>query len=161
MIAQVKSKITKAVLSLLKEGMGYRKVALCIALGIVLGIFPVIGTSTLLCTVVALALRLNLPIIQIVNYAVYPLQIVLLAPFFGVGSWLFGGQRELNFATEMIALMQNDPWGSIIRLWNLILYAVGAWMLVSPFIVIISYHALKPVIRNLASNRKLNNAFTK
>ena len=141
--------------------MSHQKIALCIALGIVLGIFPIIGTSTLLCTVAALTLRLNLPIIQIVNYAVYPLQIVLLAPFLGVGNWLFGGQRELNFGKEMIAQMQNDPWGSIVKLWDLILYAVGAWMIFSPLIVLISYQLLKPVIRNLAANRKLNKAFTK
>ena len=157
----MRSKIANAALSLLKEGMSHQKVALCIALGIVLGIFPVIGTSTLLCTVAALALRLNLPIIQIVNYAVYPLQIILLAPYLGAGNWLFGGQHELNFGKELIDLMQNDPWGSIGQLGDLILYAVVVWMITSPFIILVAYHLLKPVIRNLAANRNLKGAFTK
>ena len=79
MIRAVKAKILNLVKSMLKEGMSLRKISLCIAVGIVLGIFPVLGTTTLLCTVAALALRLNLPAVQIVNYMVYPLQLVLLA----------------------------------------------------------------------------------
>ena len=78
---------------MLKEGMSLRKIALCLALGTVLGIFPVLGATTLLCTIAALALRLNLPAIQFVNYMVYPLQLVLLAPFYGAGSWLFNQQN--------------------------------------------------------------------
>jgi uncharacterized protein (DUF2062 family) len=47
-----------------------RKISLCIALGFALGVFPVLGMTTLLCAFSAFALRLNLPAIQVVNFLV-------------------------------------------------------------------------------------------
>jgi uncharacterized protein (DUF2062 family) len=160
MFQRTRDKITQSAWSLLKAGMSYRKVALTIALGMVFGIFPIVGTSTVLCAVAALALRLNLPIIQIVNYAVYPLQIILLAPFLAAGAWLFGDPRAVDFDGAFIASMQNDPWGSLASLWDMILYAVAVWMVVSPIIVMIIYTILKPVMRKLASRPRLKSALT-
>jgi len=154
MITAVKTKILNLVKSMLKEGMSLRKISLCIAVGIVLGIFPVLGTSTLLCTVAALALRLNLPAIQIVNYMVYPLQLVLLAPFYGTGSWLFKQQDWPLIGTDLIGLQQNDFWGSMAGLWDLTLYAILTWLVISPLIFLLLYSASKPVIRALATYRR-------
>ncbi|MGD9175967.1 MAG: DUF2062 domain-containing protein [Desulfobacterales bacterium] len=147
MITTVKTKILNLVKSMLKEGMSLRKISLCIAGGIVLGIFPVLGTTTLLCTVAALALRLNLPAIQIVNYMVYPLQLVLLAPFYGTGSWLFKKQDWPLIGTDLISLLQNDFWGSMAGLWDLTLYAMLTWLVVSPIIFLLMYSASKLLIR--------------
>ena len=66
------------ILNLLRQGITPEKIALSIAFGIALGVFPVIGATTLLCAAAAIVLRLNLPAIQLVNYFVYPLQIALL-----------------------------------------------------------------------------------
>jgi len=154
MITAVKTKILNLVKSMLKEGMSLRKISLCIAVGIVLGIFPVLGTTTLLCTVAALALRLNLPAIQIVNYMVYPLQLVLLAPFYGTGSWLFKKQDWPLIGTDLISLLQNDFWGSMAGLWDLTLYAILTWLVISPIIFLLMYSASKPVIRAWATYRR-------
>ena len=56
------------VVDLLRQGMTPRKVALTLVLGLVISVFPIVGVPTLLCTVVALGLQLNLPLIQAVNY---------------------------------------------------------------------------------------------
>ena len=52
------------------RGMSPEAMALSIALGFVLGVFPVPGCPTLLCALAALALRLNGPAVQAVNYLV-------------------------------------------------------------------------------------------
>jgi uncharacterized protein (DUF2062 family) len=113
-----------------------------------------LGTTTLLCTVAALALRLNLPAIQIVNYMVYPLQLVLLAPFYGTGSWLFKKQDWPLIGTDLISLLQNDFWGSMAGLWDLTLYAILTWLVISPIIFLLMYSASKPVIRAWATYRR-------
>ena len=69
--------------------MSPEKIALTIALGVVLGVTPVLGSTTLLCTAAALLLRLNLPAIQLVNGVTYPLQFVMLIPFYRLGAWMF------------------------------------------------------------------------
>ncbi len=139
--------------TMLKEGMSLRKMALCMALGIVLGIFPVLGATSLLCTVAALTLRLNLPAIQVVNFMVYPLQLVMLAPFYGAGNWLFKQQGWPLINTDLIGLLQNDFWGSMANLWDLALYAVLTWLVISPLLILMLYSASKPVIRALTPHR--------
>jgi uncharacterized protein (DUF2062 family) len=66
--------------------------ALIVALGLVFGTFPVYGCPTLLCLAAALALRLNAPALQAVNYMASPLQLALLVPFHRVGERLLPAQ---------------------------------------------------------------------
>jgi hypothetical protein len=75
----------KPFIQLLRQGVSPEKVALTIALGIILGVTPVLGSTVLLCTLAATVLRLNLPAIQLVNGVVYPLQFILLIPFYRLG----------------------------------------------------------------------------
>jgi uncharacterized protein (DUF2062 family) len=152
MISAIKTKILNLAKSMLKEGMSLRKIALCFALGTVLGTFPILGATTLLCTAAALALRLNLPAIQVVNYMVYPLQIILIAPFYGFGSWLFGQQNRLSGGENLIYRLQNDFWKSMADIWDLTLYAVFTWMIISPFLVLLIYSISKPLIRSFAGS---------
>ena len=60
------------------------------SLGVVVGCIPTLGFSTLICAVVAHPLRINQPLIQTVNFAVYPLQLALLLPLWRTGEWMFG-----------------------------------------------------------------------
>jgi uncharacterized protein (DUF2062 family) len=149
-ITQIKFKLFASVKSMLKEGMQPRQIALCIALGISLGIFPVLGMTTLLCAIAAFTLRLNLPAIQIVNYLVYPVQLILLVPFYGTGSWLFRQPESHRIGDSLIHLIRHDFWGSMANLWDLTLYAILTWLVISPFIILVLYLVLKPAIHSLA-----------
>jgi hypothetical protein len=60
--------------------------ALTLALGFTIGCVPVLGVPTVVCTAVALALGLNLPVIQAANYAAMPFQLVLIVPFLKLGA---------------------------------------------------------------------------
>src|SRR6267154_4289891 len=84
-----KRRLVRPILNLLRQGITPEKIALSVALGAALGVFPALGWSTTLCAIAAIVLRLNLPAIQLVNYFVYPSQIVLLVPFFLCGEKLF------------------------------------------------------------------------
>ncbi|MGD2184492.1 MAG: DUF2062 domain-containing protein [Desulfobacterales bacterium] len=146
----MKRKISKLVKAMLKEGMSLKRISLCIALGATLGVFPVLGMTTLLCTAAAFLFRLNLPAIQVVNFMVYPLQIVLLVPFYGTGNWLFQQQKLHLIKEDLIGLFAKDFWGSMVNLWDLTLYAIVSWLIVSPFLVLLLYGILKSVMRAMA-----------
>lgn len=60
-------RLIRPILDLLRQGVTPEKIALSLALGVALGVFPVLGSTTALCALAALVLRLNLPAIQIVN----------------------------------------------------------------------------------------------
>ncbi|MBN2299057.1 MAG: DUF2062 domain-containing protein, partial [Deltaproteobacteria bacterium] len=104
----MQKKILVPVTKLLKQGISPEKIALSIAWGVMLGIFPVLGTTTILCTVAAVLLRLNLPVIQLANWLVYPLQIVLIVPFFVAGTAMFGNSPFMQDAAQLIVLFRDD-----------------------------------------------------
>lgn len=104
-------KVVDPILKLLKQGISPDKIALCMSVGVVISIFPVIGATTLMCAIAAIILHLNLPAMQIVNYMVYPLQIALLIPFFHFGAILFGVEPLPLSAEDLIAMFRADFWG--------------------------------------------------
>ena len=81
--------LKKVIAQALYQGLSPRRLALTCAFGVVLGIFPVFGLTTLLCFAAAFLFRLNIPIIQLVNYVIAPLQLILIVPFIKLGSYLF------------------------------------------------------------------------
>ncbi|MGA3132571.1 MAG: DUF2062 domain-containing protein [Terracidiphilus sp.] len=81
--------VTKRIATLwLSQGISPRRLALTLALGFSVGCIPLLGIPTVLCTALALALRLNLPAIQAANCASTPLQLALIVPFVRLGRWL-------------------------------------------------------------------------
>jgi uncharacterized protein (DUF2062 family) len=72
----------------LGQGISPLRLAVTLALGFAVGCIPVVGVPTVLCAGLALALRLNLPAIQVANYTAMPLQLALIVPFVRLGGWL-------------------------------------------------------------------------
>ena len=64
MIQFLRRKLVDPILGLLRQGLAPRELALCLALGTGIGLFPVLGISTPLLAVIALVQRLNLAAIQ-------------------------------------------------------------------------------------------------
>ena len=134
-------------------GVAPERLALCIGLGIALGLVPALGTTTLLCTLAAFLFRLNLPAIQLVNYFVYPLQLALLIPFIRAGEWLFGVE-SLDLSLEIIQrMMKTDLWETVIRLWSATMRAVMVWLLTAPVVVALVYLFMTPLLRKLRLQR--------
>ncbi|MEO8373023.1 MAG: DUF2062 domain-containing protein [Candidatus Solibacter sp.] len=146
----IRRRLVQPFLDLLRQGITPEKIALTIALGLALGVTPVIGSTTLLCTGAALALRLNLPAIQLVNGAVYPLQLVLIIPFLRAGAWLFGegGVGALTLS-RLFELIRSDMWHAIVILWSATLHALVAWLAVSAIAASLVYFTLLPVLRRV------------
>ena len=85
----------------LRQGITPEKISMTIALGLVLGVFPILGATTILCGLAAVRLGLNQPIIQLVNYVAYPLQLLALIPFYRAGETLFR-QPHLPLSIPML-----------------------------------------------------------
>jgi uncharacterized protein (DUF2062 family) len=153
MAGRIHKKWKHVIITVLKSGMGPKRLSLCVALGIVLGIFPVLGVTTILCAAASVALRLNVAAMQIVNYLIYPIQIILLVPFYSAGSWLFKEKTELEGIRNILLTMKNDFWGSMAGLWDLTLYAVIAWTVICPILVLILFHLIRPAVTALVHKK--------
>jgi len=126
-----------------------RDLTLAVALGVVLGTFPVIGATTLLCVVASFALRLNLPALQSVNWITSPLQLMLLIPFFKLGTALFGGGAVTVGLGEVIDMMKTDMLGTIGEFLFVTIRAVFAWSLVAPIATALIFVFLFPLFTRI------------
>lgn len=143
-------KFVVPIVDLLRQGITPEKIALSLAFGIGLGVFPVLGSTTLLCTLAAILFRLNLPAIQLVNYFVYPLQLVLLIPFMRFGERLFRSPHVSLSLTIIFESIKRSAWQTTKTYWTTGWHAMLAWCLVGPLGIWIMYLALAPALRKLA-----------
>lgn len=147
----------RLILELFQQGISVEKIAGCLVLGLLLGIFPVLGSTTFLCALAGVLFRLNLPLIQLVNYLVYPLQLLLLLPFWGLGQRFFGGKALSLSMPQLIQMIRDDPWSSIARLWIITLEGIGAWGIVAIPLGLGFYASFVFLLRRLMKG-KLKNA---
>jgi len=72
------------------QGLSGDSIAIILAIGIVLGTFPMYGVPTVFCVLAARVLRLNAPALQLVNQLVSPLRLAMLIPFARLGERILG-----------------------------------------------------------------------
>lgn len=139
-------KLTHLVVALLSEGMTPHKLALTLALGVMLGAIPVLGTTTILCALAAVVLRLNLPLIQAVQFLAYPLQLLLLIPFMQAGQWIFH-QPPLPFTyADLVAFFHAGFWHAVEMLWTYSLHGLVAWLILGGAGALLIYVIARPVL---------------
>jgi uncharacterized protein (DUF2062 family) len=142
-------RVARPIVDLLKQGVTPEKMALSLALGAALGVFPALGWTTSLCAIAALALRLNLPAIQIVNYFMYPAQIALLLPFFRLGERVFHAPHLPISISQMYAMIHASVWGAIKLLWTTTWHAIVVWAMMAPLAIALFYAILVPLLRRV------------
>jgi uncharacterized protein (DUF2062 family) len=143
-------KIVDPVVALLRQGVTPEKMALGLALGVVLGVTPVIGSTTILCMAAALCLRLNLAAIQLVNYLMLPVQLMLLIPFMRAGEWLFGAARNPVTLERIRELIGASVWNAIATLWTSTMHALAAWAILGLIAIFPIYMVLLRSMRRIA-----------
>jgi uncharacterized protein (DUF2062 family) len=146
-------KIAGPLLTLLRQGATPEKIALGLALGMVIGVTPLIGSTTLLCMLAAFLLRLNPAAIQLVNYVMLPVQLMLLIPFYRAGEWVFGSAHNPITLDGVRQLIQANIWKAILTLWTSTIHALAVWAVVGLLASYPVYMLLLPPLRKLARIR--------
>jgi uncharacterized protein (DUF2062 family) len=139
-------------LKLLRQGVSPERLALAVAIGIVVGNIPVFGTSTIICTVIALLFRLNLPAMQLVQAAMAPTQVLLIIPYVRLGEWLLRAPHQSVSIGAGLALIRSRPDSAVAALWEAILHASFAFALVGPVATFALYKVLRPAFELAARN---------
>jgi len=141
-----KRRVVGPILELLRQGVTPEKIALSLAFGLGLGIIPILGVSTILCTAAAVAWRLNLPAIQLVNYLASPLQLLLIIPFVRLGEHMLGSPPQPLTLEAGFALLSSGVVHAIVVLWDAIVHAAIAWIVIGPVLIYGLYRAFKPLL---------------
>jgi Uncharacterized protein conserved in bacteria (DUF2062) len=148
--AFLRRRLVDPVLLLLKQGSTPEKLALSLALGATLGLFPVMGATSVLCLAAGVALRLSHPALQVANYAVYPLQVALILAFVRLGE-RFVGAPPMPFSIErLLVFFREDPAGFLGRFGLTGLHGILGWLALAPVVAGALYVGLLPLLRYAA-----------
>ena len=114
-------------------------IAMIVAVGLVLGTFPVYGCPAVLCLLAAMVFRLNAPALQVVNQLSTPVQLALVVPFARLGERILGERIHGSSATQSNSILS--------RLGELTLQAVAGWLCISVPLGILLYIVLSCALR--------------
>ena len=145
-----RKRVIDPLIVLLKQGLSPEKLALTVGFGIMIGIFPMLGSTTFLCILIGFLVSLNQPALQVVNHCMYPLQILLLLPFLQLGNRLFQVPPIPLSLTQIMNMLQADVWGTVRAFWTTTLRGIVIWCLAAPIVISTVYFALTPIFRKLS-----------
>lgn len=144
-------RLRQLLLAQLTQGVSAEKIALTLGLGLMLGLFPILGTTTALCTFTAWLLRLNQPVMQLVNAALSPVHLALLYPCYRAGETLFGQPHvPLLDLAQVSGRFAADPLQFVIDYGMIAVYGIAVWALVMPLLGLALYALSRPALESLA-----------
>ena len=123
----------------LKQGRCPRDLALAFALGSTLGIMPLVWGTSLICIIIASWLRVNQVVMQLANYLMYPLQIILFIPYLILGEKLFTTSFLPENHLQLLDQIKQTPFLFFSHLWQSNLQGLIAWLVISPLVFILIF----------------------
>jgi uncharacterized protein (DUF2062 family) len=140
----------------LTQGITPEKIALTLAVGSALALFPILGTTTLLCLLAGIVLKLNQAIIQLVNMLCATIHFPIIVGLFRLGHLMFGvpyAHIGPGMMHHMLDTFWEDPGKFFERFGVDALHAIAAWSVILPFWLVIIYLVALPVLREALRRR--------
>jgi uncharacterized protein (DUF2062 family) len=142
-------RIALPIFALLRMGASPRKLAWSLAVGLVIGINPVLGSTTVLCLVVAFVFRLNVAASQLGNHIVYPLQLLLIVPFIRIGNHIFHTAPMPITGKALLEAARISPLALTRQIWLWEWHALVIWTVVAAVAIPVFALALTTLLRRL------------
>ena len=144
--------VVKPVIAQLAQGTTPSKIAQAIAFGVTTGVFPLLGTTTVLGLSVGILLKLNQPVLQVFRELAYPLQLATILLFMRAGESLFGAVHVPLSIPMMMERFFANP-GQFMTEYGMIgLYGVVVWLLLAPLLIGVVYFISRPLVEKLAKH---------
>jgi len=138
------------VMAQLRQGMTVERVSWTISLGVVFGVFPIMGSTTVVCILVAWAFRLNQALLHVFKTAVYPLHLALILVFIRLGERLHGAPLIKFSIPELLGKFKDDPLQFARDFGMAGWHGVSAWLLIAPIAAVLLKLAVTPLVRHAA-----------
>jgi len=137
-------------MDLLRIGATPERLAWSIAAGVLIGVNPVLGSTTMLALAVASVFRLNYIASQLGNHLVYPLELLLFPVWIALGSRLFGTPGLKLGRHELIHEVKHHPWATTKALWTWEWHALVVWAFAAAILMPLLAMALRPVLEKMS-----------
>lgn len=144
-------KVRDPLVAELRQGTSPEALATAVATGAALGLLPFLGTTTAACALAGRVARLNHLALQLTNYLLAPVQLLLIVPFVRLGERLTGAAAvDLDVAT-LVRVFTETPGLFFARFGLAGLHAALGWVVVAPALAWLLRHLLLPGFRRLAT----------
>jgi uncharacterized protein (DUF2062 family) len=146
--------IVNPVMGMLRHGAQPERLAWSLALGLVIGVNPLLGSTTLLVLALAALFRLNLVASQVGNHAMYPVQLVLFPVFIKLGSMVFSTQKLPLQGKALWSAAKHHPWATTRLLWSWEWHALVVWVVLAAVALPLIAMGIRPVLEKMARRVK-------
>jgi uncharacterized protein (DUF2062 family) len=136
-------------LALLRRGTSPQKLAWSLAVGLLIGINPIIGSTTVLCLAAAFLFRLNIAASQLANHLAYPLQLLLIIPFIRLGSRIFHTAPMPLSPNQLLHDARQAPLTLVRQLWLWESHALILWAILAAILIPAIALTLTPLLGRL------------
>jgi len=92
----LRRKVRDPLLAELRQGATPEAVSAAVTVSLAIAINPFIGTTTLGCLIAGRVFRLNHVVMQVVNHAAFPLQLLLIVPYVRIGETILGARQPVH-----------------------------------------------------------------
>lgn len=135
----------------LTQGITPDRVALTLGVGTACSLLPFLGFTSLLNLGVGVALRLNQPILQLLNQLLGPLQLLLILAYVRLGEKIWAAPPMPLSVSTIVQSFKASPSAFLQRFGWTGIHAATAWLISVPFIVGGIYYGLRPLLRRTAA----------
>lgn len=154
----LRRRLLDPLMGLLRQGLSPEQLALTVALGVAVGLVPVLGAITTVAALVAWRLRLNVAALQLVSHLMTPLQLLLLVPLLRQGARLWGNVQAQDLSLAHVRYLFVHDWRAALQLlWRAEVGAIALWLLAAGPLVAVLFFGLRPLFRRLAVVRSSAN----
>nr|XP_009416969.2 PREDICTED: uncharacterized protein LOC103997465 isoform X1 [Musa acuminata subsp. malaccensis] len=148
--AWLKTKVVDPLMQIIRRGAEPKQLAFSTALGVTLGVFPICGTTVLLCgaAIGLIGNRCHAPSVMLANFVATPIELSLVVPFLRLGEVISGGP---HFPLTSDALMKVVTGEASRDVLISVLHALLGWIVAAPFILGALYVVFIPCFKFLIS----------
>ena len=133
----------------LTQGITPEKLGWTIGAGLAAGIFPILGSTSILAFFVALVFRLNQPVIHIFSTMMYPVHLATILVFIRLGQKMHGVELIRFSIPELFARFKED-WLQFAKDFGLAAWhGITVWLIAAPVILVSARLIATPVLRRL------------
>ena len=141
--------VIRPIANQLRQGTSPEKLAWSVSLGLTLGIFPIMGSTSLVCFIIGHLLRLNQPVLHLFKTFTYPIHLAMILVFIRLGQHLNGVPPIPLSIPQLLTRFKESPAQFASDFGIAALHGIEAWAITAIFLIPIIYYISLPILRRL------------
>ncbi|MFM2199875.1 MAG: hypothetical protein RLZZ505_3307 [Verrucomicrobiota bacterium] len=146
--------VIRPIANQLQQGTSPEKLSWSVSLGLTLGVFPIMGSTSLVCFIVGHLFRLNQPVLHLFKTFTYPIHLALILIYIRIGQHLNGVPPIPFSIPQLLTRFKESPAQFASDFGMAALHGIEAWAISAIFLIPLFYYISLPVLRKLLGKVK-------